>query len=351
VSGDPADLDEREALERAAGAGIHRLSVPTPFQVGRVNAYLIEGSPLTLIDSGPNSGNALDEIERALRARGHSVEDLELLVITHQHIDHFGLASILARRSGAEVAALGRVGPYLAAYEEQAELDDRFAAELMRRNGTPPEVVEALRSVAATFRGWGSAVTVDRPLADGGEVNAGGHLLKVLTRPGHSPSDTVFLDEQRGILITGDHLLANISSNALLTRPLGSEAGAPGDVAGSGSDERPKPLLSYIDSLEATRAMDPSLLLLPGHGPPITDHVALIDERRRQHERRARKIHRIIAERPRSAYEIAHELWGNVAVTQAYLTLSEVLGHVDILIRDGLVAEEERDGAVILLAS
>ena len=86
--------------------GVHLLAVPTPFQVGRVNAYLIEDSPLTLVDSGPNSAKAIDELEQALAARGHAIEDIELLVVTHQHMDHFGLASILARRSGAEVAAL-----------------------------------------------------------------------------------------------------------------------------------------------------------------------------------------------------------------------------------------------------
>ena len=84
--------------------------------VGRVNAYLIEDSPLTLVDSGPNSAKALDELEQALHARGHAVEDIELLVITHQHMDHFGLASILARRSGAEVAALEPLAGYLATY-------------------------------------------------------------------------------------------------------------------------------------------------------------------------------------------------------------------------------------------
>ena len=93
-------------------------------------------------------------------------------------------------------------------------------------------------------------------------------------------------------------------------------------------------------SLEQTRAMDLSLVL-PGHGEPITDHVALIDERFRLHRRRAEKIHRLIAAQPRTAHEIAQELWGNVAVTQAYLTLSEVLGHVDLLLADGLVVEQE----------
>ena len=106
---------ERESLAAAAAEGVHRLAIPTPFMVGRVNAYLIEDSPLTLVDSGPNSAKALDELEQALAARGHAIEDIELLVISHQHMDHFGLASILARRSGAEVAALDPLAPYLAA--------------------------------------------------------------------------------------------------------------------------------------------------------------------------------------------------------------------------------------------
>jgi glyoxylase-like metal-dependent hydrolase (beta-lactamase superfamily II) len=99
------------ALARAADAGIHCLSLPTPFQVGRVNTYLIEDDPLTLVDSGPNSGTTLDALERALAAHGRRVEDLELIVISHEHIDHLGLVSILARRSGAQVAALDLLAP------------------------------------------------------------------------------------------------------------------------------------------------------------------------------------------------------------------------------------------------
>ena len=57
------------------------MPIPTPFLVGRVNCYLIEDDPLTLVDTGPNSGKALDELERALAARGHRVEDLGLIVI------------------------------------------------------------------------------------------------------------------------------------------------------------------------------------------------------------------------------------------------------------------------------
>jgi len=338
----PEALRERELLARAARAGIHRLAIPTPFMVGRVNAYLIEDSPLTLIDSGPNSAKALDELEAALAALGRRIEDIELLVVSHQHMDHFGLASILARRSGAEVAALEPLGGYLAGYGRESELDDAFAEGIMLRHGIPAEVVTALRAVSAGFRAWGSAVEVTRPLSDGGELALRDRTLKVLHRPGHSPSDTVFLDEERSVLLSADHLIAHISSNPLLARPLGAEH----DLAAP----RPQALVTYMRSLEQTKEMDVGLVL-PGHGRPITEHAALIEQRFRMHRRRAEKILGLIEARPRSAHEIAQELWGNVAVTQAYLTLSEVLGHADLLLEDGRAVEEEQDGVVRFAAS
>jgi glyoxylase-like metal-dependent hydrolase (beta-lactamase superfamily II) len=336
------DSAER-ALALAADAGIHRLAIPTPFQVGRVNAYLIEDSPLTLLDSGPNSAKAMDELEQALAAHGHAVEDIELLIVTHQHIDHFGLANILARRSGAEVAALDVLAPYLARFGQEAESDDRFAEAIMLRHGIPAEVVTALRAVSASFRAWGSAVEVSKPLAHGAELALRDRTLRVMHRPGHSPSDTVFLDTSRAILLAADHLIKHISSNPLLARPLGGTGRPPDGPAPS--DERPQALLTYLASLEQTRAMELSLVL-PGHGDPITDHVGVIDERFRLHRRRAEKIRGLIASEPATAHEIAHQLWGNVAVTQAYLTLSEVLGHLDLLLAEGRAREQERDGVV-----
>jgi glyoxylase-like metal-dependent hydrolase (beta-lactamase superfamily II) len=336
-----AAQDTREeaaaALRRAEQEGIYRLAVPTPFAVGRVNAYLIEDEPLTLIDSGPNSAKALDELEQALAARGHAIEDLGLLVITHQHIDHFGLAAILARRSGAEVAALKGLDRRLGNFSEETELDDRFAEAVMLRHGVPADVVGALRAVSASFRAWGCTVQVTQPLADGEQLRLRDRTLQVLRRPGHSPSDTVFFDERRALLFAGDHLLGHISSNPLLARPLESE----GDYDGP----RPRALVSYLASLEQTRAMDLELVL-PGHGDPITEHRTLIEERLHMHRRRAERIRRLIVSEPRSAYELASEMWGNVAVTQAYLTISEVLGHLDLLLDAGRIVERDEDGVV-----
>ena len=256
-------------------------------------------------------------------------------MITHQHLDHIGLLEILVRRSGAEVAALDLLGPYLASFRESMDGDDKFAESLMRSHGVPGDVVIALRAVSGAFRAWGSSAEVTRPLRDGDDLTLRDRTLRVLHRPGHSPSDTVFFDQRREILIAGDHLIAHISSNPFVSRPLGADPDA----------ERPRMLIAYIESMRATREL-PSRLTLPGHGDPIIDHGKLIDERFAMHARRARKMLKLLGDRPLTAYEVARGMWGNAAVTQAYLTLSEVLGHMDILVADGRARESSSDGIV-----
>jgi glyoxylase-like metal-dependent hydrolase (beta-lactamase superfamily II) len=321
----------------AAAAGVRRLAIPTPFAVGRVNVYLVDDDPLTLVDAGPNSGTSFDELQRGVEALGHALEDIELVVLTHQHIDHLGLASLVAARSGAEVAAIDAAVPFVENFSTEAQADDDFAREVMLRHGIPADVVAALQSVSQAFRAWGGRADVTRPLRDGEALTLRDRTLHVHHRPGHSPTDTVFHDRERRMLIAGDHLLRHISSNPLMTRPR------------DGSATRPKALVQYLASLAATREMDVDLVL-PGHGDPITEHGALIDERVALHRRRAEKIHRLIVERPRSAYEIAQALWGNVAVTQAFLTLCEVLGHLDLLAQDGRVHEHTRGGGSVFEA-
>jgi glyoxylase-like metal-dependent hydrolase (beta-lactamase superfamily II) len=322
----PAD----DPFASAAAAGVHRLAIPTPFAVGRVNVYLIDDEPLTLVDAGPNSGTSFDELQRGIEGLGHALEEIELVILTHQHIDHLGLVSLVAARSGADVAAIDVAVPFVENYSLEADADDDFARETMLRHGIPEDVVAALQSVSRAFRAWGARAKVTVPLRDGEALPFRDRTLHVNHRPGHSPSDTVFHDRDRRMLIAGDHLLAQVSSNPLITRPR------------DGSAKRPKALVQYLASLAETREMDVNLVL-PGHGDPITQPSELIDQRFALHRRRADKIQHLIEERPRSAYELAHALWGDIAVTQAYLTLSEVLGHLDLLGGEGRAREVARD--------
>src|SRR5262245_17435457 len=289
------------------------LRIPTPFQVGRVNCYLLEDEPLTLIDTGPNSGKALDELEHQLGSLGHSVEDLELVIITHQHLDHLGLVDIVAHRSGAEVAALDKVVHYIEDYKTEAALDNDAAAELMIHHGIAEDIVTALRQVVGSFQAWGAPAKVTRPLHDGDDLELRDRSLRVQHRPGHSPSDTCFWDEERKILIAGDHLIRHISSNPLVSRAI------------DGSARRTQALVSYLDSMQKTREL-PAEVVVAGHGEPITDHVALIDSRFAMHQRRAEEIYTLITAPPRTGHENRQEIWGDAAVATPILTPLQVSG-------------------------
>lgn len=318
-------VTSEQALIRAADDGIHQISVPTPFAVGRVNAYLIEAERLTLVDAGPNSDRALVELERHLGDIGYRLEQIDLILITHGHIDHVGLVEAVVGRSRAEVAALDIAVEKLADFDGEAIRQDKFAVDLMLENGVPESVATALQSVTASFRSFGAPARVTRPLTDGEPIDLGDRSLAALHRPGHSPLDTVFWDARSRYLFSGDHLIAHISSNPLLTRP--TEAGA----------ERPHALADFLDSYRRTAEL-PAEVTFPGHGELILNHRDLIAARIRSHERRKEKIFRLIAGKSQNAYELAQAIWGNVAVTQTYLCISEVLGHTDLLIDEGRVA-------------
>ncbi|MBI5309832.1 MAG: hypothetical protein HZB14_02205, partial [Actinobacteria bacterium] len=196
------------------------------------------------------------------------------------------------------------------------------------------EVTVALRSVAKAFRAWGSSAKVDTVLREGDVIEFRDRKLEVLYRPGHSISDTCFWNADTATLIAADHLIKHISSNPLLERPQAE------------GEPRPQELVVYIDSLTKTREM-PASLVLSGHGEPIADHASLIDDRFAMTEKRVEKLHQMLVDGgPQTAHDLARGTWGNIAVTQAFLTLSEVLGNLDILENAGRVEQHETDGII-----
>jgi glyoxylase-like metal-dependent hydrolase (beta-lactamase superfamily II) len=325
----------------ALPADIKVLPLPTPFAIGNVNCVLLEGEPLTVVDPGPHMHSAREALEAGLTRHGYAIGDLEQVLLTHQHHDHVGLAGEVARDAGAELAAIGPLADFLADFDRSMDHDDRYAVETMVRSGIERKVAATLRTMSAAFRVFGRGARIDRRLEPGDVVQAGGRRLRVLPRPGHSPTDTVFLDQDAGLLVGGDHLLKRISSNPIAHAPIGVDDP---EAAARGTD-RPRPLLTYIESMRETRQLAVSLVL-PGHGDPFTEAGALIDRRIKFHERRARKV-RDVLERPMTASEIAGALWANLPVAQTYLALSEVIGHLDMLIEAGEVEiEPEAEGVV-----
>jgi len=319
--------------------GVHRLELPTPFAIGPVSCYLLRGDPLTLVDPGPLRDKTRVALDAELRALGLRVEDVELVVVTHQHHDHSGLAAEVVRRSGAHLATSPRLAAYLAGYERAMDRDDAYAVAMMRRHGIDDDVRGTLDDISRSFRRYGEGAAVDVAVGDGERIVAGGRAFTAYERPGHSPTDTVFLDAG-GLLIGGDHLLAKVSSNPIAHVPIDDRD--PVEVAARAPR---RALVEYLASMRATAAMDVSVVL-PGHGEAFADHRGLVASREDMHARRARRILRAV-DGTRTAADMIGVLWRALPVTQHYLALSEVLGHLDLLEADGLVRAVERDDGVV----
>ena len=238
------------------------------------------------------------------------------------------------------MAATPRLAAYLADIERSVEDDDAYAVALLRRHGVAGGTIETLNRIVRAVRRSTDGVTVPRVLEPGSELVAGGRTWTIAERPGHSPTDTVLRTE--GQLLSGDHLLEKISSNPIAHVPVGAA-----DPAGlAASRDRPQPLVTYLDSLRRTADEDRGELVLPGHGAPFTGAAALVDKRAAMTERRAEKIRRALRD-PRTAADIGRDLWRHVPVTQAFLVLSEVLGHLDLLEARGAVSQRDEDNVVV----
>ncbi|MEZ4769178.1 MAG: MBL fold metallo-hydrolase [Caldilineales bacterium] len=121
---------------------LHRITLPTPFAVGPVHVYLAEDDPLTLIDSGPDTEDALAALQAGLAALGYDVSDVRRVVITHSHVDHYGLAHRIAAAGGAEVLAHPLARPILEDWPESRARREGFSHEMLRAADVPAELAE-----------------------------------------------------------------------------------------------------------------------------------------------------------------------------------------------------------------
>jgi glyoxylase-like metal-dependent hydrolase (beta-lactamase superfamily II) len=307
-----------------------QIQAPLP-HIRSVNIWLLCGDPLTLIDTGPRSDEALTALEDGLRREGLRIEDVELVIPTHHHLDHTGLIATIVARSGARVAALDRAADYGAHYVERSEADRAFSRELMRHHGVPESVIESSEGFWDFIRDNSEAYATDVVLSDGDVITAGGRELRILARPGHSTTDALLVDEQSATAFVGDHLLAGISSNAEIV-PVAEPTGS-----------RPQARVQYLDSLQRTASMS-LRRLLTGHGDAVADHRGLVERRFAEHRRRCQRILAVLEEGPAHAFGIAKHLWSARTVAeQPLLVVWEVLGHLDLLLDEGTVSEQILD--------
>jgi glyoxylase-like metal-dependent hydrolase (beta-lactamase superfamily II) len=317
-----------------------RVAVPTPFSIGPVNVYLVDGQPLTLIDVGPNWPASLRAVEDALFALGRRLEEVELVLLTHQHNDHVGLAATIKARTSAQIVALAHVAEHLAAYDEAMAAEQEFTSAVMRRYGLASDAIAIAAAQSRSTRGYGQSVVVDRVVNDGDIIAVGNRNVRVLSRPGHSPGDTIYaLGDDTAFV--GDHVLARISSNPVIHRPVSGSV----DPA-----DRDPALALYIRSLERTRE-EGYRVLRGGHGEVVTEPECLIALRLEHHRDRKEQILALVRGGRRRVAELIEDLWSGLDQSQLRLALSEVLGHTDLLVAEGSIAETVRHGVAIFEAT
>jgi len=304
-------------------------SLPTPFRVGLVNCYLLTQPPVTVIDPGTLQPESLEELARLLSSKGLVYGDVEQIVITHAHPDHFGAAAEVAARSGARiVCGLPEVSSLV------APRDPRSQAQLLVRLGVPDTMARSLAESGATILermvGWADPSTVTG-VRDGELLAAGGRLFVCIISPGHAEGHLSLWDPSARVLFSGDHLLARIIP-------------VPSLEAGDGATRR-RSFVEYLDGLHRFVSLDPTAVL-PGHGRAFAE-VGVLAARLHTHSReRADDIATILRDGPATPFEIARRLQWQPDGARLVMGLANVQGHLDLLEARGRVVPDA-DGAVV----
>lgn len=299
------------------------LSLPTPYPVGPVNAYLLPGPPLTLVDCGPKTPEALEALEAGLMQAGSDLGLIERLVITHGHLDHFGLAATVAAASGAGIFAHAAEVPKMT-------LDRRFVEPmrlLIAEAGFPPGVSDMLLEAMRRHRSQFDPIMPTNLLADGDRLALGEGTVEVLHMPGHAQGHICLWDGEA--LVSGDLLLEEISPNPF--------------VEFDPNGNRLRTLPALLRSLEHVAALEPAVAY-PGHGDPIPRPAARALDLLRHHEERKENLARMLEAGPWTLCALAAEWFPGLDQFNLFLGLSEVLGHLDLLEGEGRLVTERRDG-------
>ena len=316
-------------------AGISRVVLPVGVNaVETVNCYVLpDGDRVTVVDCGvwrpdlPDGG--LAALEAGLQGAGYALTDVGRIVVTHAHIDHYGLAGRVMELTGAELAMHALTDLDCEKYRHP----DTARA---RRRDTYADhgVSEAERGdLAHHLTRWlpylHSVVEASHRLRGGEELTIGGDAWQIVHTPGHSLGHVCLWSPARRTLLSGDHLLPGI------TPPVTFERGFDAD-----------PLRSYLTSLRAIADLRPQTVL-PGHGTPFGEPQGRIEAILRTKVRRLEKIRRAIGQQPRSIVELADLLVAKAVLAhQRQLAINETLAHVAYLRWSGVVERRTRPDGV-----
>ncbi|QEC47140.1 MBL fold metallo-hydrolase [Baekduia soli] len=292
--------------------GVWRLRLPLPWPgIPHCNAWaLAAGDGIVLVDTGLHEPGSMGHLERALAQVNLRLDLVRLLVCTHAHADHYGQAATIVERTGCELWMHPRhQHMLLSAGDPEAAVEHRI--EIARQSGVPDAALRGYGERSGGARsGVAAVVAPDRPLVSGVEIHTDLGTFRVFETPGHAPSHVCLYQEDRRLLISGDHLLGRVS--------LYYEYGYSPDPTGE-----------FLHSLDLVQELD-ARLCLAGHGRTFTDVQAHVDANRSLvHERLDRVAEVLASGDVLTAYEAIPRIYGReITPETANWWLSETLSYL-----------------------
>jgi glyoxylase-like metal-dependent hydrolase (beta-lactamase superfamily II) len=288
---------------------IYSIPAPTAFYTGpqAPNVFLIEDEGVgALIDSG--FGDDASVKARLEYLRGHPEIRLRYILLTHHHFDHTGGASRIREATGAQIVLHPMEEAHLLDWQGDAPQDVEIpmASEELR------EQVQELRKRAS------EAAPPDLPMAGGGMLSVGGLTIEIIHTPGHTMGSICLYVREEKVLFTGDTALG-----------LGTVAISPPPNGDMGL---------YLESLRMLQRYEVELML-PGHGRPVENVEAKLQElidHRRERERQVFKLLRAGKSTPRSMLGAIYPELDRRIIPMA---LRQIEAHLAKLAEEGVVED------------
>jgi glyoxylase-like metal-dependent hydrolase (beta-lactamase superfamily II) len=314
------------ALPVEVAPGVHRISIPLPFPPREVAAWVIEGDDgHVLVDTGIDTPPARGALRDAAGEIGVTRGSLRHVVLTHAHIDHYGLAGPVREWSGALVGIHEREEALATRWVKGWKDDRAGVAESFRMSGIPGGLADALLAASDRIHVRYEHYPPDILLrGDAGPLPGGGGGWEWILTPGHSPGHVTVYHPRTRVLIVGDHVLPRISPN------IGADLYAE------------NPLADYLQSLARLREL-PVDLVLPSHGEPFEDLAGRIDWIVAHHEARTAQALEAL-DRPRTAFDVTLRLFPDLPPDNFLHALREARAHLMYLRGLGAVERDVREG-------
>ncbi len=282
------------------------IRIPTPFQVGDVNIYILGD---TLIDTGPKTDNTLAILKEI------DLKSVKNVLITHGHVDHHGIAFHVKEISGCTVFVHKNDLTAVTEFKEKLQKNLEKYKEFLGQTGISQEFIRTFEKTYKLYELYGEDCEAE-PLRDYFETERGS--LRILNTPGHTSGSCCFL--LGDILYSGDTLLPTISTNPSIHALFDEQCG----------------LKAYEHSLQKILNL-PIEEVLPGHGNPMRDHKKRIKEILKEHAARREKIMASLSKTPQSLVEITRKIFGEVSSSEVILALAECYDHLKGLEKEGIV--------------